>query len=240
MCIGEQFAWSEAATMLAELGRTWRVRVHAAPLTAGRSSMTLAAEGSRTGDGDTATGSLTSSGSSCDTAESDKTGSFVSWSDYSPSVRKPSVGIHRGARLRRERTGAGRLRKDSDRHRVASGRPEWHRNRNGPRAPECPRANVAEAELATPTAEPPTDPAPRPAGPDCAKLKCIALTYDDGPFPDQAAALATTLRQYKVKATFFMLGQNAENYPDAVKAIAATGSEVANHSWSHANLSRLG
>ncbi len=41
MCIGEQFAWSEAATMLAELGRMWRIRVHDAPLTAARSSMTL-------------------------------------------------------------------------------------------------------------------------------------------------------------------------------------------------------
>jgi cytochrome P450 len=41
MCIGEQFAWSEAATMLAQLGRTWRIRVPDAPLTAGRSSMTL-------------------------------------------------------------------------------------------------------------------------------------------------------------------------------------------------------
>jgi cytochrome P450 len=45
MCIGEQFAWSEAATMLAELGRTWRLRVHHAPLTAGRSSMTLRPSG---------------------------------------------------------------------------------------------------------------------------------------------------------------------------------------------------
>jgi cytochrome P450 len=45
MCIGEQFAWSEAATMLAQLGRTWRLRVHDAPLTAGRSSMTLRPNG---------------------------------------------------------------------------------------------------------------------------------------------------------------------------------------------------
>jgi cytochrome P450 len=45
MCIGEQFAWSEAATMLAELGRTWRVRFHGAPLVAGRSSMTLRPNG---------------------------------------------------------------------------------------------------------------------------------------------------------------------------------------------------
>ena len=45
MCIGEQFAWSEAATMLAELGRTWRLRLHRAPLAAGRSSMTLRPNG---------------------------------------------------------------------------------------------------------------------------------------------------------------------------------------------------
>ena len=45
MCIGEQFAWSEAATMLAELGRTWRLHVHNAPLAAGRSSMTLRPNG---------------------------------------------------------------------------------------------------------------------------------------------------------------------------------------------------
>jgi cytochrome P450 len=41
MCIGEQFAWAEAATILAELGRRWRLRVHDTPLTPGRSSMTL-------------------------------------------------------------------------------------------------------------------------------------------------------------------------------------------------------
>jgi cytochrome P450 len=45
MCIGEQFAWSEAATMLAELGRTWRLQVNDAPLVAGRSSMTLRPNG---------------------------------------------------------------------------------------------------------------------------------------------------------------------------------------------------
>ncbi len=44
MCIGEQFAWTEAATMLAELGRSWRIRVHPPPLVAGRSSMTLRPE----------------------------------------------------------------------------------------------------------------------------------------------------------------------------------------------------
>jgi cytochrome P450 len=41
MCIGEQFAWAEAATVLAELGRTWRIHMINAPLTPGPSSMTL-------------------------------------------------------------------------------------------------------------------------------------------------------------------------------------------------------
>jgi cytochrome P450 len=45
MCIGEQFAWSEAATVLAELGRSWRLQVHDVPLVAGRSSMTLRPNG---------------------------------------------------------------------------------------------------------------------------------------------------------------------------------------------------
>jgi cytochrome P450 len=41
MCIGEQFAWAEAATVLAELGRTWRIHVTGTPLSPGPSSMTL-------------------------------------------------------------------------------------------------------------------------------------------------------------------------------------------------------
>jgi cytochrome P450 len=41
MCIGEQFAWSEAAIMLAELGRRWRIHLTTTPLRPGPSSMTL-------------------------------------------------------------------------------------------------------------------------------------------------------------------------------------------------------
>jgi cytochrome P450 len=44
-CIGEQFAWSEAATTLAELGRGWRLGIHDAPLAVGRPSMTLRPDG---------------------------------------------------------------------------------------------------------------------------------------------------------------------------------------------------
>lgn len=91
---------------------------------------------------------------------------------------------------------------------------------------------------ATPTPTPKPRPT-TPAGPNCAKLKCIALTYDDGPFP-YTSRLASIIAREKVKVTFFMLGENVERYPDAVKDVQATGSELANHSWSHPNLPGLG
>ena len=93
-------------------------------------------------------------------------------------------------------------------------------------------------EPTTPTPKPTPSKPPQPAGPNCAKLKCIALTYDDGP-ADYTSRLAGILRQEKVKATFFMLGENVQRYPQAVKDVQATGSELANHSWNHPDLSRL-
>jgi peptidoglycan-N-acetylglucosamine deacetylase len=69
-------------------------------------------------------------------------------------------------------------------------------------------------------------------------VKCIALTYDDGPFPD-TSRLARIMRREKVKATFFMLGENVQRYPEAVKDVQATGSELANHSWNHPSLPGL-
>lgn len=69
-------------------------------------------------------------------------------------------------------------------------------------------------------------------------MKCIALTYDDGPFP-YTSRLAEIMRQEKVKATFFLLGKNVKRYPEAVKEVQATGSELANHSWNHASLPGL-
>ncbi len=92
-------------------------------------------------------------------------------------------------------------------------------------------------DVPTPTPTP-TKP-PEPVGPNCNKLKCIALTYDDGPFP-YTSRLASIMREQKVKATFFMLGENVVQYPQAVKDVQATGSELANHSWSHPSLPGLG
>jgi peptidoglycan-N-acetylglucosamine deacetylase len=64
------------------------------------------------------------------------------------------------------------------------------------------------------------------------------LTYDDGPFP-YTSRLAQIMKQENVKATFFMMGTNVQRYPEAVKDVQATGSELANHTWSHPSLPGL-
>ncbi len=61
----------------------------------------------------------------------------------------------------------------------------------------------------------------------------IALTFDDGPHPTQTPRILTILEQYGIKATFFMVGVNVENYPDAARAVIAGGHEIGNHTFSH-------
>ena len=72
-----------------------------------------------------------------------------------------------------------------------------------------------------------------------ASHKRIALTFDDGPHKNVTDQILTTLQKYDVKATFFVLGQNAAKYPDVVKKADAFGHEIANHTWSHKNLTKL-
>lgn len=63
--------------------------------------------------------------------------------------------------------------------------------------------------------------------------KCLALTFDDGPDPKHTPLLLDLLSKLDAKATFFLVGQQAEKYPGMTKEIIAQGHEVANHSWSH-------
>ncbi len=60
----------------------------------------------------------------------------------------------------------------------------------------------------------------------------IALTFDDGPGPDTLRILEV-LRNYDVKAAFFMLGRQVEAFPEIARAVVAAGHEVGNHSFSH-------
>lgn len=69
--------------------------------------------------------------------------------------------------------------------------------------------------------------------------KQIALTYDAGSAADGAAAILDTLKKYSVKSTFFLTGKWVEKYPDLAKRIAAEGHEIANHTYSHPDLTKL-
>jgi peptidoglycan-N-acetylglucosamine deacetylase len=67
----------------------------------------------------------------------------------------------------------------------------------------------------------------------------IAMTFDDGPSAENTPRLLEMLRQRNIKATFFLIGQNAATNPDLVRRILAEGNEVGNHSWTHPQLSKL-
>lgn len=69
--------------------------------------------------------------------------------------------------------------------------------------------------------------------------KYVALTFDDGPNDSSTLDLLDILNQNDVKATFFMLGQMVEQYPDSAKKIAESGHEIASHSYSHPQLNTL-
>ena len=57
----------------------------------------------------------------------------------------------------------------------------------------------------------------------------IALTIDDAPDPDVTPGILRELREHEVRATFFIIGANAEKYPELVEAIREDGHELANH-----------
>ena len=69
--------------------------------------------------------------------------------------------------------------------------------------------------------------------------KRIALTFDDGPHPIYTPKILDILEKYGINATFFVIGKNVENYPDAARAILESDSEVGNHTYTHKNVSRM-
>ncbi|MCI1676191.1 MAG: polysaccharide deacetylase family protein [Ancrocorticia sp.] len=73
---------------------------------------------------------------------------------------------------------------------------------------------------------------------DCAQLKCVALTFDDGPGP-YTATLLDELKPKGVHVTFFLVGKNAAAYPQLVAREAQEGHAIGNHTWAHADLTEL-
>ena len=64
----------------------------------------------------------------------------------------------------------------------------------------------------------------------------ISLTFDDGPHPKKTKEILEVLKKHNVKATFFMIGENALQYPEIVQMVAAEGHEIANHTYNHKSL----
>jgi peptidoglycan/xylan/chitin deacetylase (PgdA/CDA1 family) len=93
---------------------------------------------------------------------------------------------------------------------------------------------------APPAAVPPAapQPKPKPKPVDCRRVKCVALTFDDGPGP-YTKRLLGMLRKAKVHATFFSVGEMVAARPEVEKLIAKDGHEIGNHSWSHPDLPKL-
>jgi polysaccharide deacetylase family sporulation protein PdaB len=63
--------------------------------------------------------------------------------------------------------------------------------------------------------------------------KVIALTFDDGPDPEETPLILDLLKQYQAKATFFLVGNKVERHPELVKRELSEGHELANHTYNH-------
>ena len=66
----------------------------------------------------------------------------------------------------------------------------------------------------------------------------IAITFDDGPHPYYTEQLLDGLQERGAKATFFLMGKQAEAYPELVQRMQAEGHLIGNHTYSHLQLSK--
>ncbi len=71
-----------------------------------------------------------------------------------------------------------------------------------------------------------------------AREKVVALTYDDGPSSAFTPRILKILSRYKVKATFFMIGEEMSKHPEIVKAVARAGHVIGNHTYTHPFITR--
>ncbi|GAA2997151.1 polysaccharide deacetylase family protein [Streptosporangium longisporum] len=100
-----------------------------------------------------------------------------------------------------------------------------------------PSGSAQQDMLAASTDKPPAR-SSKAGGVDCTRARCVALTYNDGPGPG-TGRLLDVLGRYGARATFFSLGSSASARPDLLRRMRDEGHLVANHTWSHRDLSRL-
>jgi peptidoglycan/xylan/chitin deacetylase (PgdA/CDA1 family) len=66
--------------------------------------------------------------------------------------------------------------------------------------------------------------------------KKVAITFDDGPYKDMTEKYISILEAHNATATFFLVGNRAQAYPEQAKIIAERGYEIGGHSYSHSNI----
>jgi peptidoglycan/xylan/chitin deacetylase (PgdA/CDA1 family) len=71
-------------------------------------------------------------------------------------------------------------------------------------------------------------------------VRQVAITFDDGPNPDYTLTLLEGLKKRGVKATFFVLGEEVERYPQILQEIYEDGHLIGVHSYQHANFTEIG
>ncbi|SFK71435.1 Peptidoglycan/xylan/chitin deacetylase, PgdA/CDA1 family [Paenibacillus sp. 1_12] len=74
---------------------------------------------------------------------------------------------------------------------------------------------------------------------DPVSSKRIALTFDDGPDEVYTPRILDILKENQIKATFFVVGIQSAKYPQILKRIHEEGHAIGNHSWDHADLSKI-
>lgn len=67
----------------------------------------------------------------------------------------------------------------------------------------------------------------------------IALTFDDGPHPEYTDKILDVLAKYGVKATFFVIGENAGYYPEPLARAVFEGHSIGSHTYSHRHIKSL-
>ncbi|PJE20140.1 MAG: carbohydrate degradation protein [Mycobacterium sp.] len=78
----------------------------------------------------------------------------------------------------------------------------------------------------------------RADNPSCAAVKCVALTFDDGPSP-YTDRLLRVLKDNDAKATFFEIGNKVAANPAGAKRVVDAGMELGSHTWEHPNMTTI-
>ncbi len=115
------------------------------------------------------------------------------------------------------------------------------RSSQTPQAASSTTSKPASTKSKTPKATPSTTTTtPTPTRPpvDCAKEKCVALTFDDGPGVD-TPKLLDILKTENVPATFLLVGKAVATYPDSVAREFKEGHALGAHTWNHPQLTKL-